>query len=462
MSGGMQMKDAHDLVRKQKDFFLTGKTKNIEYRIKALQDLKESIKENESKITDALKKDLNKSDFEAYTTEIGYVLEEIRFFLKNLRSWAKPKRVKSSWFQIGSVNTVYSDPYGTALILSPWNYPFQLAIAPLIGAIGAGNCAVIKPSEMSLKTSEVLEDIIKKLYPEEYIAVVPGDIDTGQDLLEEPFDKIFFTGSERVGKIVMEKAARHLTPVTLELGGKSPCIVHEDAKIRLAAKRIVWGKFINAGQTCIAPDYVYVHRNVRDLFLEELKKAVFDLYGASPVKNPHYTRIVNRKHFQRLTGYLNEGEIILGGSFDEERLVIEPTVLTGITWEHHVMHEEIFGPVLPVMEYDSLTEVFNGILRHPDPLALYLFTESSAVEKEVLSNVSFGGGCINDTIFHVTSPYLPFGGVGKSGMGYYHGKASFDAFSHKKIILKQTTLFDIPFRYSTGKKGLKLIKRLYG
>lgn len=452
------MKNYHNLVSKQRMFFRIGKTKNISYRLDALHRLRSGIKRYEHKILEALKADLNKSEYEAYTCEIGYVLEEIRFVNKHLSSWAKPKKVKTPITHIGAKSYIYSEPYGMVLIISPWNYPFQLAIAPLIGAIAAGNCAVIKPSELTPRTSLVLEQLITDIFPEEYIAVVQGGVETSQALLREKYNTIFFTGSVAVGKIVMEAAAKHLTPVTLELGGKSPCIVHKDAHIKYAAKRIAWGKFLNAGQTCVAPDYVYVHHSIKDRFIVEFNRAIKELYGESPLNNPNYTHIVNERHFNRLTTFLKGGKVIIGGKNDKDKLVIEPTVLTDITWDDSVMEDEIFGPILPIMDYTNLSDVIKEILNHPKPLSLYLFTENSVVAQKILKHISFGGGCINDTIYHLASPYLPFGGVGNSGMGAYHGKGSFDTFSHKKSILKQTTCFDIPLRYPDAKNGLKFIK----
>lgn len=446
------------LVEKQKIFFKKGQTKELSFRLEALKKLQKAIQKNEKKIIRALKADLNKSEFEAYSTEVGFVLSELRYIMKHLPSWIKPIKVKTPMTHIGTSSTIYSEPYGVALIISPWNYPFQLAIAPLIGAICAGNCAVIKPSELSPKTSEVVAEMIHDLFPEEYIAVVQGAVETSQALLKEPFDYIFFTGSVNVGKIVMEAAGKNLIPVTLELGGKSPCIVHEDANIPLAAKRIAWGKYTNSGQTCIAPDYLYVHRSIKDSFLNQLKEMIHELYGKEPLKNPNFTRIVSERHFKRLQSFLNNGKCFTGGKSDEKRLVIEPTVLTDITWEDPVMEDEIFGPILPVMEYETLSEVVDTIQNKPKPLALYLFTQNKSIEKEVLNRVSFGGGCINDTIYHISTPHLPFGGVGHSGIGAYHGKSSFDTFSHKKSVLKQTTRFDIPLRYPNVKNGLKKIK----
>ncbi|PAE22452.1 aldehyde dehydrogenase family protein [Bacillus sp. 7504-2] len=450
-----------ELLSKQRNYFQTGATKNLAFRIKALQKLNQVIREGEKRLIQSLKEDLNKSEFDAYSTEIGIVLEEIRYTLKNIRSWAKPKKVKTPLTHIGAKSYIYPEPYGVAFIIAPWNYPFQLAVAPLIGAIAAGNCAVIKPSELTPRTSLVLAELINSHFPEEYIAVVEGGKETSEALLKENFDYIFFTGSVQVGRIIMESAAQHLTPVTLELGGKSPCIVHVDANLKLAAKRIAWGKFMNAGQTCIAPDYVYVDKKVKDEFLAHLKRAVNELYGQEPLENLHYTKIVSEQHFNRLRSFLAEGEIFYGGKSSEEKLMIAPTVLTDITWDYSVMEDEIFGPILPVLEYRQLSEAVEEIRSRPKPLAFYLFTESSDVQNRLLEQVSFGGGCINDTVYHIANPYLPFGGVGNSGIGAYHGKGSFNTFSHDKSILKQTTLFDIPLRYPNFKNGLKYIKMVF-
>ncbi|MEW8985902.1 MAG: aldehyde dehydrogenase, partial [Bacillus sp. (in: firmicutes)] len=371
--------------------------------------------------------------------------------------WVNPEKVKTPVSNIGSTSYIYSEPYGVVLIIAPWNYPFQLAIAPLIGAIAAGNCAILKPSELTPKTSELLRKMITDLFPEEYIAVVEGGVEASQSLLAEDVDYIFFTGSVPIGKVIMEAAAKNLTPVTLELGGKSPCIVHHDANVKLAAKRIAWGKFINAGQTCVAPDYLYVHESIRDEFLQDFQLATHELYGAA-LENPEYTRIVSKRHFDRLLTFLNNGDMFMGGGSNEETLTIEPTVLTEITWNDPIMQEEIFGPILPVLPYRELSEVIDGIHKHPNPLALYLFSENESIQQEVLHQLSFGGGCINDTVYHLASPYLPFGGVGSSGIGAYHGKGSFDTFSHRKSVLKQTTKFDLPFRYPNVKDGLKKLK----
>jgi aldehyde dehydrogenase (NAD+) len=446
------------LIQMQRAFFTQGKTKNVTFRIEMLNQLRNLIKTNEKPLMDALKQDLNKSEFDSFISEIGIVLEEIRFTIKNLRKWSKPRRVKSSLTGLGSKSYIYSEPYGVAFIIAPWNYPFQLSIAPLIGAMAAGNCAIIKPSELTPRTSSILRKMINGNYPNDYISVVEGGVETSTALLEEKFDYIFFTGSVAVGKIIMEAASKHLTPVTLELGGKSPCIVHEDANLKLAAKRIAWGKYINAGQTCVAPDYLYVHKRIKDEFLRLFKESISELYGMNPIQKGDFTRIVSKRHFLRLTSFLKDGTIYYGGEHDLSKLMLEPTVLVDVLWDDEVMQDEIFGPILPVLEFEDLSSMVNKINSRAKPLALYTFSNSLDVQNYILNNVSFGGGCTNDTVFHLSSPYLPFGGVGESGIGAYHGKGSFDVFSHEKSILKQTTLFDLPFRYPNTKNALKKIK----
>lgn len=452
------MENYREWIQKQRNFFLEGKTKNVSFRIEMLRTLQRLIQNNEQDLMDALKADLNKSEFDSYLTEIGIVLEEIRFTLKHLRKWAKPRKVKSTLVTFGSRGYIYPEPYGVALVIAPWNYPFQLAVAPLVGAIAAGNCAILKPSELTPQTSAVLSRLISENFPEEYIKVIEGGVETSTTLLKEKFDYIFFTGSVSVGKIVMEAAAKNLTPVTLELGGKSPCIVHEDANIKLAAKRIAWGKFINAGQTCVAPDYLFVHSRIREEFLDALREAVRELYGEDVGTTGNFTKIVSEKHFNRLVSFLDNGTTFLGGKYHMNSLTIEPTILENISWEDEIMKDEIFGPILPIIEYNQLQEMINVINSRSKPLALYIFSESEEIQGTLINNISFGGGCINDTVYHLSSPYLPFGGVGESGIGAYHGKGSFDVFSHKKSILKQTTLFDLPLRYPTTKNALKKLK----
>ncbi|WP_182201371.1 aldehyde dehydrogenase [Paraliobacillus salinarum] len=445
----------------QVTFFKNGETKSLSFRFQALNNLKRAIKQQEDVILSAIQQDLNKSEFEGFLTEIGILYEEIDFMKKRLKKWMKPKRVKTALTHIGSKSVIYPEPYGVTLIIAPWNYPFQLAISPLIGAIAAGNTAIIKPSELTPHTSAVLTRLIKETFDSNYITSIEGDAETSQALLKKPFDYIFFTGSTPVGKIVMEQAAKNLTPVTLELGGKSPSIVHEDANLKLAAKRIAWGKFTNAGQTCVAPDYIYVHEHVQADFTKELQQAITELYGKKPLDNQDFPKIVNEKHFKRLHQLIDKDKLIYGGKSDQEKIKIEPTILTNINWDSPVMKEEIFGPILPIMSYKELSTVIREVSDQPKPLALYLFTENKQTEQQVIDQIPFGGGCINDTIYHLATPYLPFGGVGHSGTGSYHGKASFDTFSHYKSILKQTTKFDVPLRYPGSEKGFKLIKKFF-
>ena len=454
------MSDYAAMVEAQRAFFQSGRTKALAYRLDALQRLGDAVRAHELAIMEALRTDLNKSEFEAYATEVGVVLKEIRYVLRRLRKWARPRKVGAPLTHIGSASYIHPEPYGVALIISPWNFPFQLALAPLIGAIAAGNCAVVKPSELTPHTSAVIGRIVREAFAPGHVDVAPGGVETSQALLAKPFDYIFFTGGTEVGRKVMEAAARQLTPVTLELGGKSPCIVAADARLKLAAKRIVWGKFLNAGQTCIAPDYVYVHRSVHDQLVTHMKEAIEEMFGAQHVKDGLFTRIVNDRHFRRLLALMQQGDIVHGGTSDAALLTIEPTLITGITWEAAIMQEEIFGPLLPIMPFDSLEDASREIAGRPKPLALYVFTQDTETERRIIERVPFGGGCVNDTIFHFTSPELPFGGVGASGMGAYHGRHSFDAFSHNKSVLKQTTLFDIPFRYPHVKHALKLLRRL--
>ncbi|AUO10266.1 aldehyde dehydrogenase [Priestia megaterium] len=432
------MNNYQELTKKQLSFFNSGKTKEVAFRIETLKKLRELVVRHEDDILKAVKADLNKPEMEAKRAEVGLVLSEIDFAVENLSEWAAPKEVETPSTHAGAKSYIYQDPYGLALVIAPWNYPFQLAVSPVVGAIAAGNCVVLKPSELTPHTSSLLAKMFNENFPEEYLTVVEGEVETSTALLKENFDYIFFTGSTMVGKIVAEAAAKHLTPVTLELGGKSPTIVHEDANIEEAAKRIARGKFANAGQTCVAPDYILVQRNVKDELLANLKQVVTNTYGEDVSQNLDFPHVVSEKHFDRLNSFLTNGDIVFGGKTDRSRLFIEPTVLDNISWEDNVMQDEIFGPILPVIVYDEISEVIEAIVKRPKPLALYLFSEDEAIQDHILNNVSFGGGSINDTINHMTSHYLPFGGVGDSGMGAYHGKASFDTFSHAKSILKRS------------------------
>ncbi|HHB2166851.1 aldehyde dehydrogenase [Bacillus cereus] len=448
------------IVNKQKAYFYNGHTRSVEVRKNNLKKLYEGIQRFEEEIFQALKLDLNKSVHESFTTEVGYVLKEISFQLKHISSWSKPKRVRTALTHFGSKGKVVPEPYGVTLIIAPWNYPFQLAIAPLVGALAAGNTIVLKPSELTPNVSKLITRMLAELFQEELVAVVEGGVEESTALLKEPFDYIFFTGSVGVGKVVMEAAAKQLTPLTLELGGKSPCIVHKDAKVDVTARRIVWGKFLNAGQTCVAPDYLYVHASVKEQLIEALRHEIAEQYGNEPLQNENYVRIVSERHFERLCRFLQDGQVAIGGNYKRDTLHIEPTVVKDITWQDAVMEDEIFGPILPIIEYENIEEVIDTIQQHPKPLALYVFSEDKEVQKTVTNNISYGGGCVNDVVYHLATPYLPFGGVGSSGLGSYHGEESFRTFSHYKSILAQSTAFDMKIRYSSTKSALKFIRKL--
>lgn len=454
------MSNIKSIIEKQRKFFYNGETKKLKFRMEKLKLLKKCILEREEEILKALKEDLNKHPFEAYETEIYMVIEELNYIMKNLKRWMKPKKVKTPFIHAISSSYTVSEPYGVSLIISPWNYPFQLSILPLVGSIAGGNCAIIKPSAYSPNTSSVVSRIVKDCFKEEFVAVIEGGREVNQSLLSEKFDYIFFTGSVKVGKVVMESASKNLTPITLELGGKSPCIVYKDANIDIAAKRIVWGKFLNAGQTCVAPDYLLVHKSIKEELLSNMKEYIKKFYGENPLNSNDFCRIINEKHFDRLLSNLNDGNIYIGGNHIKEQLFIEPTIINNISWEDKIMRDEIFGPILPVIEYEEIKDIVEKINENPKPLALYLFTNSKYIEKEVMENISFGGGCINDTIIHLATSYMPFGGVGESGIGNYHGKSSFDTFTHKKSILKKSNSIDLDFRYPPYKNKLNLLKKI--
>lgn len=456
------MEDISYALEIQRRFFEQGRTKSLEFRRKQLLKLRKAIVDNEKAIMEALYKDLNKTEFEAYETEIGIVLEELSYMLKNMKRLAAPKRASTPLMHFPSVSTVYQEPYGNVLIMAPWNYPFQLSMAPLIGAMAAGNCCTVKPSDYAPCTSEVICRILKENFPKYYIMTVKGGREANQALLKQKFDYIFFTGSVTVGKLVMESAAKHLTPVTLELGGKSPCVVDKTADIPLAAKRIVWGKFLNAGQTCVAPDYVLADKKVKKYLIHEMVKAIQAFYGKHPEKDgTEYPKIINRKHFDRLSELMNNSGIIAyGGTACEETNKIAPAVLDQVDFHDPVMQEEIFGPLLPVMEFDTLEEAAMIIADRPKPLALYFFSRSRKNIRYILRNTSSGGGCINDTVVHLATSHMAFGGVGESGMGSYHGDESFRTFSHSKSILSKSNLIDIPFRYPPYKNHLWILKKL--
>ena len=435
------------IVDGQRNFFLTGNTLDVEFRIQSLQKLKASILKYESEIHAAIQKDLGKSEFESYMCETGLTLSEITYMLKHIRSFAKEKRVHTPLAQFHSRSYRKPSPHGVVLIMSPWNYPFLLTIEPLVDAIAAGNTAVIKPSAYSPHTSAVIYRMISECFAPEYVSVITGGRAENTCLLGEKFDYIFFTGSQSVGKEVMRKAAEHLTPVTLELGGKSPCIVEKSANLKLAARRIVFGKYLNCGQTCVAPDYIYCDASVKDALLKEISRQIRKQFGKDPLHNKNYGKIINEKHFQRICSLIDPSKVVVGGENNPERLQIAPTVMDQVTFQDAVMGQEIFGPVLPVLTYRTLDEAVSQIQSMPHPLALYLFTSDQTVAQKVTSRCGFGGGCINDTIIHLATSEMGFGGFGESGMGAYHGKDGFDTFSHYKSIVDKKTWLDLPMRY---------------
>ncbi len=450
-----------DIINKQQIFFNSGITKDIPFRIQQLKVLKAAITKNEDEILKAVNSEMKKPFVEAYISEVGLLLNEIDYAIRNLKSWVKPKRVRTPIVHFLASSYIYSEPFGVVLIIGPWNYPFQLIISPLIGAIAAGNCSIMKPSETASSSSKKISNIIKENFEGDYISVIEGGVETSKILLSMKFNYIFFTGNSRVGKIVMEAASKNLTPVTLELGGKCPCIVDRDVNIEYTAKRIVWGKFFNAGQTCVAPDYLLVDKIIKKELLDGIKKYVLEFYGDEPSRSPDYARIINKKQFNRLSGLLKEGEIIVGGNLNANDLYIAPTVIDKVSLNDKIMEEEILGPILPVIECEDFTDAISIVNDRPKPLALYFFSKDRSKQERALRETSSGGVCINDTIVHLSTISLPFGGVGNSGMGNYHGKASFDTFSHKKSILKKSFLFDINVRYPPYEGKLKLLKRFF-
>ncbi|MDD3218104.1 MAG: aldehyde dehydrogenase [Lachnospiraceae bacterium] len=439
--------DMKQLVDKQRDFFQTQVTHSIAFRLKALERLEQGIKDMEQEIYAALKADLNKSSFEAYMTEVGMTLAELSFVKKRLKKWAMKQPVPTPLAQFPAVSFTVAEPYGVVLIMSPWNYPFMLCMEPLIGALAAGNCCILKPSAYSEAVSAVIVKLIKKVFPAKYVTVVEGGRKENTELLDQRFDYIFFTGGVTVGKLVMEKASRNLTPVSLELGGKSPCIIDETADIHMAAKRLVFGKFLNSGQTCVAPDYVLVQDTVEQELLLFVKYWIKKMFGDDPLQNPDYPKIINEKHFQRILGLLENEKIAAGGRSNTQTRQIEPTVLSDVSADAPVMQEEIFGPILPILKFHSLNDAKKIITSHEKPLALYMFTTDVKNQEWIMNNISYGGGCINDTIVHLATSRMGFGGVGGSGMGSYHGKLSFETFSHRKSIVKKANWLDLPIRY---------------
>ena len=457
----MTEQEINSLVNRQRKYFQTGATLPVSTRVSALRRLYDAISKHEKEINEALRKDLGKSGFESYMCETGMVLEELSYMLKHTPRFAREKRVRTPLAQFHSRSCQKPSPYGVTLIMSPWNYPFMLTLSPLADALAAGNTAVVKPSAYSPHTSDVILRILSQCFEPKYVAVVTGGRAENTCLLREHFDYIFFTGSQTVGKEVMRNAAEHLTPVTLELGGKSPCIVDQTANIKLAARRIVFGKYLNCGQTCVAPDYIYCHRSVKDKLVSEVKKQIQKQYGKQPLSNPDYGKIINEKHFDRILGLIDKKKVVHGGSSDRKALRIEPTVLDNVTFSDAVMQEEIFGPVMPILVFDSLDEVIRNVNAMPHPLALYLFTSDNAAAKKVTSRCGFGGGCINDTIIHLATTEMGFGGFGESGMGAYHGKFGFDTFSHYKSIVDKKTWIDLPMRYQPYRKMHEKIVRFF-
>lgn len=452
---------ASQLYQAQQVYFDSGATLPYAFRKTQLKRLKKAIQKYEEKIIAALHADLHKHPMESYGSEVGFLYEEISYILDGLKQWMEPEMVTSPFVTYPSSSRVYKQPLGLTLIIGPWNYPFMLLLSPLLGAIAGGNCAIIKPSEMAPHTATVVADLIRDTFDPAYITVVEGDgTEVIPLLMSFRFDHVFFTGSIPVGKKIMEMAVPHLTPVTLELGGKSPCVVDEKVNITVAAKRIVWGKFWNAGQTCVAPDYLLVHQKVKEELVTALKAAIIEFFGDDPAASGDYARIINSKRFDTVAAYLEEGHILHGGQTNRDSLYIAPTLLDDVEWTDPVMQDEIFGPVLPILTYTDLPQAIQAIKKLPYPLALYVFTKSKKTEKMLIEQVRFGGGCVNNALVHLTNPELPFGGAGYSGMGKYHGKYSFDTFTHEKGMLKTATWLDVPTKYPPFKNKLKVMKLL--
>ena len=447
------------IIENQRAYFKSGKTLDVKHRLKLLKLLHSEIKNNLDIIHEGLYKDLGKCASESYMCETGFALNELSYMIKNLKRFASSERVKTPLAQFKSKSYRLPSPYGNVLIMSPWNYPFLLTIDPLVGAVAAGNTAVVKLSEYSPNTSEAIKKVIEGVFPPEHVAVIFGGREENETLINSKFDYVFFTGSKTVGKLVYEKAAKNLTPVTLELGGKSPCIVDETANIPLAAKRIVFGKFLNLGQTCVAPDYIFCAEKVHDRLISELKRQIVKQFGDSPIENPNYGKMITEKHFSRVLGLIDESKVVYGGRSDGSTFKIEPTILDGVSFSDAVMQEEIFGPVLPVITYKDDSEVIKYVSENDAPLAFYIFSTDKKRIKEFTTKLGFGGGCVNDVIIHLATPNMPFGGFGASGLGFYHGKATFDTFTHYKSIVNKSNAIDLPMRYQPFKKFYdKLVK----
>lgn len=457
----MESNEIRQIYNQQKEYFNSQATKSYQKRVAALEDLKAVIQQYESRLIKAMQADMAKPETEAAGGEIWYVLEEIDYTLRHLKRWMKPKRKRTPLLHFRASSVIYPEPFGQVLIIAPWNYPFNLLFSPLVGALAAGDTAILKPSELAPQTAKVVEEMIHAKFDAGLLRVVNGGVETAKALLSLPFDYIFFTGGSRVGKIVMKAAAEHLTPVTLELGGKSPAIVDASADLEVAASRIVWGKFFNAGQTCIAPDYVLVEKSVHSDLISKFKQRILTYYGENPQNSPDYARIINQEHFKRLVGLIDPQKTIHGGQVDAEKRFIAPTILDRVTLEDAVMGEEVFGPILPIIPYEKLDDALALIQQNPNPLALYLFTRDPAVEKRIIAEVPFGGGCINDVISQVMNEEIPFGGRGMSGMGSYHGKYSFDTFSHDKSIIHRKNWPDVAVRYPPYGVDKKIMRRFF-
>lgn len=454
------MTDFKKIHTRQKEFFNSGATLNIAWRREKLLELLAGMQAMEDELFAALKADLKKPDFEAFESEIGFIYSEIRLNLSKLKKWSAPRRKQTPLGLIFSSSKIVAAPLGAVLIISPWNYPLMTALAPMVGAIAAGNCVLIKPSEFSSASSAILKKLVNKIFPTEFVDVVEGGVEVSQALLELSWDHIFFTGSTAVGRVVAMAAAKNLTPLTLELGGKSPCIVNYDADLDAAAQRIIWGKFLNCGQTCVAPDYLLLHKSIAKEFIEKCRKALQQQYGNSTLESPDYARIINRKHYDRLLSYLVGTKVLIGGQFQADELFIAPTLLTGIDLNHPIMKEEIFGPLLPVLEFENYEDIRSTIEKNSHPLALYLFTKDLSLEKRITEEIQFGGGCINNTLLHLGNSSLPFGGVGSSGYGAYHGERGFLQFSHQKSILRSATWFRPPILFPPYREKLRLLRGL--
>ena len=448
-----------EILADQRTFFNSLKTRPLQFRKRNLEKLREVIRKNEDFLYEAVYKDFSKSKFDTYTTEISFILKDIEYYLKNLNSLAKPKKVKTNLANQLGKSRIYTDPLGCTLVIGAWNYPYQLSLSPMIAALAAGNTCIVKPSEVAEHTMKAMAKIINENFPKEYLFVVEGGVEEITEILKLKFDKIFFTGSTKVGQIVYEAAAKNLTPVTLELGGKSPAIVTANADFEVAAKRIVWGKFLNAGQTCVAPDYILVDEKVKDSFLDALRAQIikFDYQPGAE----HYTQIINQRNFERLIRFIDREKVYLGGNYDLQKKYIEPTVLHNINWDDNVMQDEIFGPILPVLTFKNFNEALLKISEKEKPLAAYLFTKNPEEKEQFKSKISFGGGCINDVVMHLSNDHLPFGGVGNSGIGNYHGKFGFDTFSHQKSVLERVTWGEPDIKYPPySEKKLNWIKKL--